>query len=70
MRYREVARKLRQLGCVELPRRGKASHQKCLNPTAKMQTVVPDWGHADLKVGTIRAIVKQLGLVWKEFEAA
>jgi len=32
--------------------------------------VVPDWGGKDLKMGTVRAIVKQLDLDWKVFEAA
>lgn len=26
MKYRDVARKLKRLGCEELPRRGKGSH--------------------------------------------
>jgi mRNA interferase HicA len=32
--------------------------------------VVPDWGGDDLKLGTIRAAVRQLGLDWAAFEAA
>jgi len=30
-------------------------------------TVVPDWGGRDLKIGTIRAAVRQLGLEWDLF---
>ncbi len=30
----------------------------------------PDWGSKDLKNGTLRAAVKQLGLDWDEFIAA
>jgi hypothetical protein len=33
-------------------------------------TVVPDWGGKDLKHGTVRAIVRQLGIDWKIFEQA
>jgi predicted RNA binding protein YcfA (HicA-like mRNA interferase family) len=33
-------------------------------------TVVLDWGGRDLKPGTVRAVVRQLGLDWEEFMAA
>ena len=68
MRYREVAHKLRALGCVELSRRGSGSHRKWSNPVLNKATVVPDWGSKDLKTGTLRAIVKQLGLEWEKFD--
>lgn len=70
MTYREVSRKLAQLGCRELPRRGGGSHRKWFNPSTQMGTVVPDWGGRDLKRGTIRAAVRQLGLAWQDFEQA
>ena len=28
---------------------------------------LPDWGAKDLKLGTLRAVIRQLGLDWKEF---
>ncbi len=64
MIYREVARKLKALGCVEIPRHGPGSHRKWRNPASNMQTIVPDWGSKDLRIGTIHAAVKQLGLNW------
>jgi mRNA interferase HicA len=67
MRYREVARKLRLLGCEELPRQGGGSHRKWYNPGTDKISPIPDWGSKDLKVGTLRAIVRQLGLGWDEF---
>jgi len=70
MRYREAARKLLMLGCVEVPRRGRGSHRKWHNPTTNMSTVLPDWGGKDLKLGTIRSAVSQLGLEWDAFENA
>lgn len=70
MTYREVARKLVTLGCQELPRRGPGSHRKWFNPTTQRVTVVPDWGGRDLKVGTVHAVVKQLGLTWNDFQSA
>jgi mRNA interferase HicA len=70
MTYREVAKKLASLGCHELPRTGGGSHRKWHNPATDRSTVVPDWGGDDLKWGTIRGIVRQLGLDWDEFEQA
>ena len=70
MKYREVRSKLASLGCEELPRRGGGSHQKWSNPKTQKATVVPDWGARDLKLGTVRAAVKQLGIAWSDFEKA
>jgi predicted RNA binding protein YcfA (HicA-like mRNA interferase family) len=67
MIYREVVRKLKKLGCTELPRTGGGSHRKWLNPVNERITIVPDWGGRDLKLGTIRAAVRQLGIEWDEF---
>jgi predicted RNA binding protein YcfA (HicA-like mRNA interferase family) len=70
MKYREAARKLQSLGCQELPRRKGGSHRKWFNPAAGRATVLPDWGGKDLKLGTLRAAVRQLGIDWEAFEAA
>lgn len=70
MKYREVARKLTTLGCSELRRKGGGSHRKWHNPVTQLATVIPDWGGRDLKVGTLRAAVRQLGLDWQEFQNA
>jgi mRNA interferase HicA len=70
MNYREVSRKLMALGCEEIPRRGGGSHRKWVSSSTNRWAVVPDWGGRDLKFGTIRAVVKQLGLDWKSFQDA
>lgn len=70
MTYREVARKLGRLGCQEFPRRGGGTHRKWRNPAANRSSVVPDHGGKDLKLGTLRAVVRQLGLDWAAFEQA
>jgi predicted RNA binding protein YcfA (HicA-like mRNA interferase family) len=70
MKYREVARKLTALGCQEIARKGSGSHRKWGNPANGRQTIVPDWGGRDLKIGTVRGVVRQLGLDWSEFEKA
>jgi predicted RNA binding protein YcfA (HicA-like mRNA interferase family) len=68
VKYRDVARKLARLGCVEIPRRGDGSHRKWNNPAAGKATVVPDTQSKDLKVGTVRAVVRQLGIDWDLFQ--
>jgi predicted RNA binding protein YcfA (HicA-like mRNA interferase family) len=70
MKYREVAKKVTALGCRELPRSGDGSHRKWLNPATNQITIVPDWGGDDLKLGTVRAAVRQLGLDWEAFRRA
>jgi predicted RNA binding protein YcfA (HicA-like mRNA interferase family) len=67
MTYRDVTRRLTALGCVELPRRSGGSHRKWLNPAAQRATVIPDWGGHDIKLGTVRSAVRQLGIEWQEF---
>ncbi len=68
MKYREVEKKLRKLGCVELKSKG-GSHRKWINPALNQGAPVPDWGSKDLKMGTLRAVIKQLGLDWDEFQS-
>jgi predicted RNA binding protein YcfA (HicA-like mRNA interferase family) len=70
MNYREAARKLANLGCQELRRRAGGSHRKWFNPRTGRATVLPDWGAKDLKLGTLRAAVRQLGIDWQIFEQA
>jgi hypothetical protein len=62
------------MGCHEAerrsPRRGKrGSHRKWVNPATGESRPLPDWGPQDLKIGTIEAIVKGLGLDWDEFRS-
>ena len=70
MTYREVARKLAALGCKEIVRRGPGSHRKWQNPATSRSTVVPDWGSKDLKKGTVRSALRQLGIEWSAFDGA
>ena len=70
MKYREVTQKLRALGCEELVRRSGGSHRKWYNPATDQMVSLPDWGSKDLKLGTLRAVVRQLGLDWEAFRNA
>lgn len=60
MRYRELAKYLRGLGC-EFVRNGVGSHRIWWNPTNDRYTTIPDWGSQDLKIGTLRRILADLG---------
>jgi predicted RNA binding protein YcfA (HicA-like mRNA interferase family) len=66
--YKELSRRLRDLGCQEIPRRRGGSHRKWLNPDCGRGAVVPDWGRKDLKLGTIRGVLRQLGIDFEDFE--
>lgn len=68
MKYAEVAAKLKAQGCIEIPRRGGGSHRKWHNPATNNVAPVPDWGEKDLKLGTIRHIVRQPGLNREQFK--
>jgi predicted RNA binding protein YcfA (HicA-like mRNA interferase family) len=67
MKYREISRKLKALGCEEIPRRGAGSHRVWHNPATDHIAPLPDWGAKNLKLGTLRAVIRQLGLDWKSF---
>jgi predicted RNA binding protein YcfA (HicA-like mRNA interferase family) len=70
VRYREVVRRLTALGCREVHRTGDGSHRKWLNPATGQIAILPDWGGDDLKLGTIRAALRQLGIGWDDFMRA
>ena len=70
MTYREIVRKLRRLKCEDLSRRGGGSHRKWQNPATGGVTVLPNWGGKDLKLGTVRAAVRELGIEWEQFVRA
>lgn len=67
MKYREVAQRLKALGCENRHTRRRGSHRKWYNPLANKTVVIPDHGANDLKIGTIRAAIRNLGIDWKDF---
>ena len=70
MKYRDIARKLKVLGCREMPRKGVSSHRKWYNPMTEAIVTIPDWGAKDLKFGTLRHAIQQLGIEWDNFNKA
>jgi len=68
MKYRELAKRLRKLGCEYL-RPGHGSHRIWWNPQNGRYTTIPDWGGRDLKPGTLRTILRDLGIDPQEFRS-
>jgi predicted RNase H-like HicB family nuclease len=54
-------------GLCEEGRQAKGSHRYWLNPETNQVTTIPDWGSRDLASGTVRAIIRQLGISRKDF---
>ena len=54
----------------EVLRTGDGSHRNWHSPATGNATVLPDWGGDDLKLGTRRGALRQLGLSWDEFTQA
>ena len=66
MRYREFTKRLKDRGCYQL-RTAKGDHRYWYNPVTNKVTSIPDWGHKDLKPGTVRGILRDLGISREEF---
>ena len=66
MRYRDLTKRLAKMGC-EFERQGKGSHEIWVNPKTNKKAVISDYGGKDIPPGTIRGILKQLGLNRKDF---
>jgi len=70
MKYRKLAKKLRRLGCEEMPQRGKGSHRGWYNPATGCFTTIPYHGGRDLRKGLVHGALKQLGIERQDFEKA
>ena len=69
MRYRDLTRKLRKLGC-EFERQGRGSHEIGVKLGTELEGTVPDWGSKDLKLGTVRKILHDLQIDRRDFDQA
>jgi predicted RNA binding protein YcfA (HicA-like mRNA interferase family) len=61
MNYRNLTRRLRQLGC-EFLRQAAGSHEVWWNPSNEQFTVISRHSGRDLPAGTLRTILRQLGI--------
>ena len=68
MRYAELTRKLRRLGC-ELYRQRAGSHEMWVNDKGE-STTIPNWGSKDLRAGTLHRILRDLGISRDDFNKA
>jgi predicted RNA binding protein YcfA (HicA-like mRNA interferase family) len=66
MNYKQLTRRLRELGC-ELARQAPGSHEVWRNPANHTYTVIPKHGGRDIPIGTLRAILRQLGISQDDF---
>ncbi|MYD50973.1 MAG: type II toxin-antitoxin system HicA family toxin [Dehalococcoidia bacterium] len=69
MTYRDFTSKLRRLGCVRV-RQGRGDHVIWANDRTRSSTAIPNWGSRDLKPGTMRSILRSLGISRDEFDRA
>ena len=67
MTYKDLVRRLKSLGCEEVFPRTRGSHRQWHNTHTRKSATIPDHGSKDLKKGTIRGIVRRLGIKWHEF---
>lgn len=64
-RYRDVAKRLKQLG-FEFDRQAAGSHELWYNPQTKRYTTLPNHP-GDIPEGTLRAILRQAGVEVENF---
>lgn len=64
--YREVVRRLRKLG-FRLYRQGKGSHELWVRDTDGRVIPVPRYKGKKIRKGTVRAIIREVGVSVEEF---
>lgn len=62
--YRKVIKKVRKAGFI-LRRKTKGTHEVWWNEESRKTCVIPH--HKEIKTGTLKSIVKQMGISKKEF---
>ncbi|MCX5975551.1 MAG: type II toxin-antitoxin system HicA family toxin [Coprothermobacterota bacterium] len=67
MKYLELTRKLRQLGC-QFTRHGAGSHEIWRNPTTNLQVSIPYHRLKDIGPALLARILSQLGISRKDFD--
>lgn len=65
MNYRQLTRKLRRMGW-EMYRQAAGSHEIWWHPQSGKRTVVSKHGNADIPIGTLRAIARDIGIKLQE----
>ena len=69
MKYKQLVSILvDSFNCEEVLPRKSGSHRLWYNPNTQLYSNIPDHRSKDLKKGTIRSTIKQLGISWKDFD--
>ena len=66
LRYREVVKRLRRLG-FRFYRQGRGSHELWVRDADGLVIPVPRHGGKPIRKGTVRAIIREIGLSVDEF---
>ena len=69
MKYRELTRKLRRLGC-DMDRQAKGDQEIWIRVAIGARTTIPNWGSRDLRTGTVSSILKDLRIPRDDFNRA
>jgi predicted RNA binding protein YcfA (HicA-like mRNA interferase family) len=69
MKYAELTRKLRRLGC-DFTRHGAGSHEIWRNPVTGKQTSIPYHRSKDIGSKLLSQILRQLGIDRQDFDEA
>ena len=64
-RYRDIVKRLKELG-LQFDRQARGSHEIWFNPATHRYTTIPNHP-GDMPEGTLRAILKQVGISPEEF---
>jgi predicted RNA binding protein YcfA (HicA-like mRNA interferase family) len=67
MNYKQLTRRLKVLGC-EFARQAPGPHEAWRNPANHRYTVIPRHAGRDIPVGTLHAILRQLGISLEDFD--
>lgn len=69
MNFRGLTKKLRALGC-EFVRQAPGSHEIWWRPSSQRFTTIPRHANRDMATGTLRAILRDLDIPKRDFDAA
>ncbi|MEW5719209.1 MAG: type II toxin-antitoxin system HicA family toxin [Chloroflexota bacterium] len=67
MRYRELIKRLRELGCEYL-RDAPGSHEVWLNPQTGDTTTIAHHEKREIPTGTFHSILRDLGISYQDFQ--
>jgi predicted RNA binding protein YcfA (HicA-like mRNA interferase family) len=53
-----------------MDRRARGDHEVWIRSSTDGRTTIPNWGKRELRTGTVRAILRDLGVTRQEFDRA